>query len=522
VLPDPITVPSLLAHRASSAAGRAALVTADDSITYGQLESMSADRAASLAGAGVVKGDRVGLLAENGIDWAVTAFAVLRIGAVLVPLSTLLRPPELIVQLRTASVSHLVVTDEFRGRRYRAELDHEAPGFGAIVGRGGRHAAIPSIRAVWSLGGLPAETAPADVTEAMEHRVRPSDDMVVMFTSGSRGMPKGVIHTHAGALRATASGLAARGVGPGERLYIPMPFFWVGGFGGGLLSAIVAGATLLTEAEPELSRTIELLQREQATLFRGWPDQAARLAAHPSFASADLAHLGDGSLGAVLPAERRPAAGARANLFGMTESFGPYSGYPLDTDLPAGKWGSCGQPFDGVEVRVVEPEHGTELPAGGQGEIWLRGPNLLRGIVGRVRETVFTPDGFYRTGDLGRLDADGYLWFTGRLDDMFKVSGATVYPSEVEAALRRVPGVRQSYVTDVTGADGQREVGAVVVSSEPLLSISGELKLGLSAFKVPKRWVVTADPDIVPMLGTGKIDKSGLQRLIEERGGPTP
>ena len=143
-----------------------------------------------------------------------------------------------------------------------------------------------------------------------------------------------------------------------------MPFFWTGGYGGGLLSALVAGATLLTEAEPEPARTLELLERERVTLFRGWPDQAARLAAYPSFTGTDLSSLGDASLPAVLPPPRRPAPGARANLFGMTETFGPYCGAPLDTDLAPDKHGSCGRPFAGIEVRVVDPESGDDAPGG--------------------------------------------------------------------------------------------------------------------------------------------------------------
>src|SRR5205823_14245982 len=119
--------------------------------------------------------------------------------------------------------------------------------------------------------------------------------------------------------------------------YIPMPFFWMGGFGGGLLSALVAGATLITESEPEPARTLALLERERVTLFRGWPDQAAALAAHPAFASVGLGALKDGSLEAVLPPERRRPPGARSNLFGMTESFGPYCADRLDTDLPEDK-----------------------------------------------------------------------------------------------------------------------------------------------------------------------------------------
>src|SRR5262249_37239621 len=153
-----------------------------------------------------------------------------------------------------------------------------------------------------------------------------------------------------------------------------------GGFASGLLTALVAGATLLTEAVPEPAATLALLTRERATLFRGWPDQAARLAADPGFAAADLSSLGPGSLPGVWRREQRPAPGARANLFGMTETFGPYCGARADVDLPPEARGSCGRPFAGVEVRVVDPETGAECPPGEVGEIRLRGPNVLRAI----------------------------------------------------------------------------------------------------------------------------------------------
>ena len=518
--PEPETIPALLAHRRQVDGDRRALVTVDDAITYAALDDASAALAARLVAAGVVKGDRVGLLAPNGIEWATTALAVLRVGAVLVPLSTLLRPPELLAQVTTATITHLIAVPAFRDRRYLDDLEVAASGLVATVGSGGRHPAAPSLRRVWRSDDLPEPATPPSLVRALETRVRPADDLAVLFTSGSRGAPKGVIHNHGGALRATAAGLAARCVGPGERLYIPMPFFWTGGFAGGLLTALVAGATLLTEAEPEPARTLDLLQRERATLFRGWPDQASRLAAHPAFAGADLSSLRDGSLGAVLPTERRPAPGARANLFGMTESFGPYCGDRLDTDLPADKFGSCGRPFAGVEVRVADPDTGAVLAPGEQGELWLRGPNLLRGICGRVRSSVFTPDGFYRTGDLGRVDEDGYLWYGGRLDDMVKVKGATVYPSEVEAALRSIDGVRQAHVTDVDGADERPEVGAIVITDASVDTVVAAARERLSAFKVPTRWVLTPDPEVVPVSATGKVDKAGLQRLLRGLGRP--
>jgi acyl-CoA synthetase (AMP-forming)/AMP-acid ligase II len=143
----------------------------------------------------------------------------------------------------------------------------------------------------------------------------------------------------------------------------------------------------------------------------------------------------------------------------------------------------------------------------------------MRGICGRTRAEVFTEDGFYATGDVGHLDVDGFLFLTGRRDDMFKVRGATVYPSEVESALHGLPSVRRAYVVDVMGAGGGAEVAAVVVlaASAPDTTIdelARDAKERLSSFKVPTRWQIV-DADDVPMTTTGKVDKAGLQRLFD-------
>jgi len=498
------TIPQVMARRRQADARVQALVSDDGSITWAELDDASRALAGRMVRAGLGKGDRVGLLMPNGIDWATAALAVMRVGAVLVPLSTLLRPPELLAQLRVASVSQLIAVRAYRGRSYLDEIRSLAP--------------VPALRRIWMWGELPDAPMPGSFVEALEGVVRPADDMVVLFTSGSRGAPKGVIHTHGSALRSTAAGLEARCIGAGERLYIPMPFFWTGGFGGGLLSVLLAGATLLTESTPEPGGTIRFLERERATLFRGWPDQAARIAAHPDFAGADLSSLRPGSLAAVLPAAQRPRAGARANLFGMTESGGPYCGARLDLDLPAAKHGSCGRPFAGVEVRIVDPESGKPVAAGVQGEIQLRGPNLMRGICGRIRSELFDADGYYATGDLGKLDEDGYLWYAGRRDDMFKVKGATVYPTEVESGLRSIPGVAQAFVTDVSAGGGPPEVAALVVSKIEPEALADAARARLSSFKVPSLWLVVPNPDAVPMFATGKVDKAALQQLLRSNG----
>ena len=474
------------------------VIDTDGRITYAELDATTRDLAAAFIAAGVGKGSRVGLIMPNCVQWVQIAVALTRIGAVLVPLSTLLQAPELVAQLRTASVQFLVAVREFRGHRY---LDDVEP----------QRSTLPALREVWPADCLP-EDADSSMVDKSAETVTPSDTLAIMFTSGSSGPPKGVIHSHGNALGAVRSGLTARCIGPDTRLYLPMPFFWVGGFGSGVLSALLAGATLVTEQIPRPETTLRLLEREHVTLFRGWPDQAEALARQTASVPVDLSALRPGSLEALLPAEQRAESGARAKLFGMTESFGPYCGYPADTDMPRSAWGSCGKPFEGMEVRIVDSDSGAPLPRGEVGMIQIRGPHVMRGICRRGREDVFTTDGYYPTGDLGHLDDDGFMFYHGRSDDMFKVSGATVYPSEVEQSLRTIDGIDNAFVTEVSGA-----VGAVVISDRSVGDLRAAARKVLSSFKVPTVWLLVDSDDDIPRKATGKVDVRGLRDLLREQ-----
>jgi acyl-CoA synthetase (AMP-forming)/AMP-acid ligase II len=495
----PDTIDQLVRLRADELGEKPMVIDLESRLSYAELDETSRAMAAAFVDAGVGKGTRVGLIMPNRVQWVLIAVALTRIGAVLVPLSTLLRPPELVAQLRVASVQVLIAVEEFRGHRYLDDL--------ADVLNSPK---LPALHTVWTPEQV-AEAQGAQMVDAMAQAVTPSDTLVIMFTSGSSGPPKGVIHSHGNALAAVRSGLAARCVDSDTRLYLPMPFFWVGGFGSGMLSALLAGATLVTEEIPRPETTLRLLERERVTLFRGWPDQAEALARQSASVGADLSALRPGSLEALLPPGQRAAPGARARLFGMTESFGPYCGYPADTDMPQPAWGSCGKPFDGMQVRIVDPDTGQPAAAGTIGMIQIRGPHTLRGICRRSREDLFTPDGYYPTGDLGHLDDDGFMFYHGRSDDMFKVSGATVYPSEVEQALRTIDGVENAFVTEFSGA-----VGAVVIGHTTVEDLLTAARKRLSSFKVPTVWRLVDSDEAVPRGSTGKVDVRRLREMLAD------
>lgn len=502
----PSTIDQWLRFRADHDADTPMVIDPASRICYGELEHTTRELAAAFLEAGVGKGTRVGLIMPNSVRWVRVALALTRVGAVLVPLSTLLQAGELAAQLRVAAVQFLVAVEEFRGHHY---LDDVARA----------RSELPALQRVWSaeqLDGAAAGDRARRIADAMTGTVTAADPLVIMFTSGSSGAPKGVVHSHGSALGAVQSGLAARCITSDTRLYLPMPFFWVGGFGSGILSALVAGATLVTEEIPAPQTTLRLLERERVTLFRGWPDQAEALARHAGSVGADLSALRPGSLAALLPRQQRARPGARATLFGMTEAFGPYCGYPADIDLPPTAWGSCGKPFPGMKIRIVDPDSGQPVAAGTTGEIQIRGPHTLRGICGRRREELFTADGFYPTGDLGHLDDDGFLFYHGRSDDMFKVSGATVYPSEVERALRTIDGVEFAFVTNVPDSAGNRVGAAVVCRELTTAQLRDHAKTLVSAFKVPAVWLVLHSDEDVPRGATGKVDVRRLREMLAD------
>jgi acyl-CoA synthetase (AMP-forming)/AMP-acid ligase II len=294
-----------------------------------------------------------------------------------------------------------------------------------------------------------------------------------------------------------------------DRIFCASPFFWVGGVAMTLAPAISVGAAILCIDKVEPMRVLDLMQQERATRIMGWTTYLGPIVSHPSAAARDI------------PALRAPLqfAGAKHTSWGMTETLASYT-YALpqhqDIPLPPGESGSVGWIVEGAEVRIADPGTLEPLEDGCQGAILVRGDFVLQGMIKREREEVFSPDGFYNTGDLGFLLGD-QLFIKGRLTEMIKTSGNNVAPLEVETVLRSAAGVKDAHVLGVPDAARGEVVAALVVPVEGAQLDPEELRASaraeLSNYKVP-RFVVIAKEDEVPMLGSGKPDRLGIKAML--------
>ena len=492
-------------------------------ITYGQADCDSATMAARLLAAGVTKGVRVGILAPNGPDFVVAFLAVTRIGAVAVPLNTFLGPAELAWVLRDADVHTVLSVESILGNDMLARLAAAAGELDMPL----RSRALPQLRNVLPLGVVTTrwpqewpDPVDPEFLAACAQTVRTTDDLFAIYTSGSTSTPKGILHTHGTAITHSRFIAAQHEWGAGDRIYVPMVFFWVAGLVFGFLGPFQHGATVLTEHKFDAGHTLRLLEAEKATYTTGFPHIGPALVNHPDFAGTDLSSLREGYQQVLLPPGRRTSdPSLRVAQLGMTETCSSHTWWPPHEQVPESKRGSLGVSAPGYEHKIVD-DTGTEVPNGVTGEICVRGQAMMRGMIGRHWHELVDRDGWLHTKDAGYRDDDGHLYFAGRLDEMIKTSGTNVAPMEVEAALRRLPEVRIAYVVGVPDPDRGAIVSAAVVLNDgrhaDAAHLTAQCRAGLAAYKVPKKWVILTDPKALPYTTTDKIDKRRLAELMAE------
>ncbi len=467
----------------------------DEEISFEELDQQSAELARGLIARGVGKGSRVGFIFGNGPMFAVMLAAIARIGAIAIPISTMIKANELVRVLRQSDAGGLIVQRHFLGTDYVERLCEALPALRESDGSMLRMPETPFLRWVASTGGdLPpgivsldtlregAASVGADLLAAIESEVHSTDQMLEIYTSGSMALPKGVKHSH-GAVVFRARYMATMlPLAKGKEANAVLPMFWVGGLIMYLLpNWYLGGVTLCTERTLSNSRMamgsvlaqedLELMSRSRSTIW----------------------------------------------ALGMTETIGPYSygdvlrvpGYPLCPPID--------HVASGYEVRVADAE-GAAVPDGGVGEIQVRGYPLALGLHKIEPSKYLTPDGFYHTGDLGLVEG-GRIHFVGRDGDMIKTAGSNVSPAEVELEMQQIDGIESAYVVGLPDPErGQLVVAAVVAREEAALDFEEVQKLlrqRLSPYKVPRAYVAIRRSE-VPLLHSNKVARRQIERMVAQ------
>jgi acyl-CoA synthetase (AMP-forming)/AMP-acid ligase II len=531
------TMPELLRHAREHFGDATWLVVDGERLTFTEIDARTAAVAKGLLAEGIGKGARVGILFPNSVDFAVASLAVGRIGAMFVPINTFSQTRELAWLVRHADLTHVIMHPRFLANDYLERFEDALPGLADQ--ESARPLFLPDapfLRAIhvwgesdrrWSRGdeaAIVAAGARAGIDERflarVEECVGPADPLVIVYSSGSTAEPKGAIHTQGTVVRHSRNLEVGYPMTPDDVVFSSMPFFWIGGLVTTLFETLHLGARLVSLGSFEPGAALDLIEREGATIATGWPQQGKTMSEHPSYSPERVRTVVRTSMPDLVPPEHRPPD-VNSTSLGMTEMCSSHTLWDQYDPLPESRRGTFGKSLPGIEHKVVDPETLEELPPGVDGEVWARGYSLMQGLQRREREDVFEPDGWYRTGDVGHFDADGWFYFSGRLGEMIKTpGGANVAPAEVEAALMAYPEVLEAYVTGIPAeGGGQLVVGAVVRRSEAVIDgdkLRARLKGDLSAYKVPKQLWVCAKSEL-PFLPSGKIKKQDLAQQLAAR-----
>ncbi|MGF0313454.1 AMP-binding protein [Rhodococcus sp. IEGM1428] len=527
------TIPDLLADGSHRFADHPAIVDGPIRVSYRELADGARAVSAGLVGLGVTTGDRVAIWAPNTADYILALLGAERIGAAVVPLNTRYRGLEAHAILARSRAKVLVVADGFLGTDYVEMLhvagSHDAQSQnseqqGAAIGGLPHLMSIVDIRSNGSASTvgwndfLLGSTDLLAQSDEMAAKVAPSTICDILFTSGTTGIPKGVLSTHAqtvgvGDVWARGAGLTAD-----DRYAIVNPFFHGFGYKAGIIAALTRGATVYPVLTFDPVTVMQLIQDEGITVMPGAPTIFMTLIDHPRLADFDLSSLRFATAGATsvpetLFEQMRTVLGfdTVAQAYGLTECMVATQSRPNEDPRHVAQ--TTGPAVEGIEIRIVDP-NGDDVGVGDDGEVWLRGDNVMRGYFEDPVATAeaIDADGWLRTGDVGRFDEHRCLKITDRIKDLFIVGGFNVYPAEVENVLAGHPDVTEAAVIGVPD-DRLGHVARAYVIPRSGSAITGD-SLGewcrdrLANFKVPRQFVIVKQ---FPRNASGKILKRDLR-----------
>jgi long-chain acyl-CoA synthetase len=492
-----VNLSSVFGQAAADHAGHPAVRMDDLVLTYAELQDAAGRVTSLLSSFGIEPGDRVAIMLPNVPAFPIAFFGALGAGAVVVPMNPLLKSREVAYYLADSGAKVLFAWHAAAGEAAKGATE-----------TGTRVVEVDKPDLATLLAGHAPEPANTDRAD--------DDDAVILYTSGTTGKPKGAELTHANLTRnAELTAATLINAGPDDVVMGCLPLFHVFGLTCGLNATIIGGGTLTLLPRFDPGKALELIGRDKVTIFEGVPTMYAAMLHHPARAEADASSLRTCvSGGAAMPV---------AVMRGFEEAFGCMilEGYGLSETSPVASFnhpgkvrkpGSIGTPVEGVEMRVVDAD-GHSVPAGEVGEIAIRGHNVMKGYWGKPDATAEAiRGGWFLTGDLAKVDDDGYYFIVDRKKDMIIRGGYNVYPREIEEVLHEHPAVAEVAVVGIPHDELGEDVGAAVVLKPGETATAAELRAfardRVAAYKYPRYiWLL---PEL-PKGPTGKILRREVQ-----------
>ncbi|MFY7838240.1 MAG: FadD3 family acyl-CoA ligase [Novosphingobium sp.] len=507
----PRTIPGAAKAAAEQWPDVPGLIVGDRTWTFAELWADARSSASAMLASGVSHGDRIAIWAPNTREWILAALGAQAVGATIVPMNTRFKGHEAADILRRASVKLLFAPADFLNQDYAtliagedlpdlAETIHLDRDFDAFVARG-KGADDPAVDAAF------AQVGPDDICD-------------IIFTSGTTGRPKGALTAHCQATQIFGDWAVRVDLRPGDRYLIVNPFFHTFGYKAGWSACLVRGATIVPMATFDVGAMVRQIEENRITFIPGPPTIYQSLLQELAgdkprdFSSLRVAVTGAAPVPPVLVERMRAELGMSniVNGYGMTEcGCIAMTRQGDDAETIAN---TCGYPLPGTEVRCVD-ENGQDMPTGEAGELWVRGQGVMRGYLDDPAATAeaIDADGWLHTGDIGTIDAKGYLKITDRKKDMFICGGFNVYPAEIEAILAKHPAIAQAAVIGIAdermGELGKAFVvlraGAEAPSEADLIVWSRE---NMANYKVPRTFAILPE---LPRNAAGKVLKTDLR-----------
>jgi acyl-CoA synthetase (AMP-forming)/AMP-acid ligase II len=510
---------------------RLATIYEDERVSYDAQHRAIAVLAADLAAGGVRKGDRVAIAMRNLPEWIVAFFATTVLGAIAVPLNAWWTGEELVYGL-TDSGAKVLIADDERWDRV-ADLRADYPGVTRIlISRAAQP--LEGAERLEDIIGTPHDWAALPAGDLPDAGLVPEDEATILYTSGTTGKPKGALGTHRNFMTnilSTGYAMARTVLRRGDPLPEPtpkvaltvIPLFHATALSSGLMGAVAAGHTIIYMRKFEPIRAMEIIEREKVNSTGGVPTIAWQLLEHPERHRYDLSSLETIGYGGAPSAPElvRKIAGelksAPGNGWGMTETTATVTTHSGEDYLQRPE--SCGPAVAVADLKVTDAD-GRELPPGEVGELWARGPMIVKGYWNKAEATAATfVDGWVRTGDLARLDQEGFCFIVDRAKDMVIRGGENIYSSEVENVLYDHPAVTDCALIGIPHRTLGEEPAAVVHLAPGMQASEAELQQWvrerLAAFKVPV--AIHFCDEMLPRNANGKILKRDLKSYFEDR-----